>query len=523
VTSVRHTTLGDVVREHRRTYPDKIALVDGPFRLTWPEVDDRVNRLANALLTAGVSEGDRILWLGQNSFRVYELLLASAKIGAMVCPGYWRWAVPEMAFAIEDLDPKVVVWQDEEIGENVAKARSAVERTTSALWLQHDTEEPGGYETFLAGGDASDPDLDIDADSAVLVIYTAAMSGRQCGSMLSQSNLISMGLSVAWLGDVDDTTSFLNSGPMFHIGNYQFYGLPTLLQGGKNVVVRRVVATEILPLLAAEQCTFAYIMPPTIVELVALNKTAGFDLSSLRATIAPDLWEGAVTTDGSRYTSNGGSSGMGYGQTETSGFCVFGGYGGMGIGNAGRPAPHTSVRILHTDGTECAIGEAGEICVRGNLVHRGYWNRPEVNAERFRFGYWHTTDLGRREIDGTITFLGTMTRMLKSAAENIFPAEVENCIEAHHAVREAAIIGVPNERWAQDVKAVVVLKDGATVTADEIIAHCRKHIASYKKPKTVEFVTELPKVGGYLKDYEALDAQFGGGGYPGGSQLGAGR
>jgi acyl-CoA synthetase (AMP-forming)/AMP-acid ligase II len=522
VTSVRHITLGDVVREHRRTYPDKIALVDGSHRLTWPEVDDRVNRLANALIAAGVGQGDRVLWLGQNSFRIYELLLASAKIGAMVCPGYWRWAVPEMVFAIEDLDPKVVIWQDEEIGANVAKARTAAEETTSALWIQHDTDGPGSYEDFLAAGEPADPELAIDPDSAVLVIYTAAMSGRQCGSMLSQSALINQSISVAWLGDIDDNTSFLNAGPMFHIGNYQFWGLPTLVQGGRNVVVRRVVAEELLPLLEAEKCTLAYVMPPTIVELAELNKSLGHDLSNLRATIAPDLWQGAVAPDESRYARNGGGSGMGYGQTETSGFCVFGGYGGLGIGNAGRPAPLTSVRILTTDGKECAVGEAGEICVRGNLVHLGYWNRPEVNAERFRLGWWHTTDLGRRETDGTITFLGTMTRMLKSAAENIFPAEVENCIEAHPAVREAAIIGVPNQRWAQDVKAVVVLKAGEQLTAEEIIAHCRLHIASYKKPKTVEFVDALPKIGGYLKDYEALDARFGGGGYPGGSQLGAG-
>jgi len=522
VTSVRHTTLGDVVREHRRSYPNKIALVDGLYRLTWPEVDDRVNRLANALLGAGVGEGDRILWLGQNSFRVYELLLASAKIGAMVCPGYWRWAVPEMVFAIEDLNPKVVVWQDEEIGEVIAKARAEIAPTTSALWIQHDAEGPDSYEAFLASADVSDPDLDIDADSAVLVIYTAAMSGRQCGSMLSQNNLISQGLSVAWLGDIDDATSFLNSGPMFHIGNYQFWGLPTLLLGGKNVVVRRVVAAELLPLLEAEECTLAYIMPPTIVELVALQRTQGGDLSTLRATVAPHLWEGLIPADDSRHSRNGGGTGMGFGQTETAGFAVFGGYGDMGIGNSGRPAPHTQVRILGAEGRECAVGEAGEICIGGNLVHLGYWNRPEVNTERFKFGYWHTTDLGRRETDGTITFLGTMTRMLKSAAENIFPAEVENCIEAHPGVREAAIIGVPNERWAQDVKAVVVLKPGADVTAADIIAHCKENIASYKKPKTVEFVDELPKIGGFVKDYEALDARFGGGGYPGGSQLGAG-
>jgi long-chain acyl-CoA synthetase len=239
--------------------------------------------------------------------------------------------------------------------------------------------------------------------------------------------------------------------------------------------------------------------------------------------VAPHLWAGTVQVDTSRFTANGGGEGRGYGQTEVSGFAVTGGFGGSGLGNAGRPGPFVAVRIVAEDGTDCATGVAGEICVRGDMVHLGYWNRPEINERRFRGGWWHTTDLGRREPDGTISFLGTTTRMLKSAAENIFPAEVENCIEAHPAVREAAVIGVPNERWAQDVKAVVVLHDGAEVTAGDVIEHCRERIASYKKPKTVEFVDALPRTADFAKDYAALDARFGGGGYPGGETLGAGQ
>jgi acyl-CoA synthetase (AMP-forming)/AMP-acid ligase II len=520
--AIHHATLGDVIREHRRTYADSIALADGSTRLSWSDLDDRVNQLANALSGVGVGTGDRILWFGQNSFRVYELLLAAAKVGAMVCPGYWRWAVPEMVFAIEDFSPKVIVWQDEEMGESVSKARAEVEQRVSAVWLQHDAEGDGSYEAFLTSGDATDPGVDVDVDEALLVIYTSAITGRQCGSMLSHRNLMSMGLSGAWVGDIDNTTSFLNSGPMFHIGNFQWWGIPTLLMGGKNVVVRRVVASEVLEVLEAEQCTLGYIMPPTAVELTALQKEQHRDLSRFKAVVASHLWEGVVATDESRYTRHGGGLGRGFGQTEVSGLALLPAFGNGGIGNAGRPAPHTIVRILDVNGNECAAGEAGEICVRGDVVHLGYWNRPEINAERFRYGYWHTTDLGRREADGTITFLGTMTRMLKSAAENIFPAEVENCLESHPAVREAAIIGVPNERWAQDVKAVVVLRDGANATAQELIAHCKASIASYKKPKTVEFIDELPKLHGVLKDYDALDAQFGGGGYPGGRQLGAG-
>jgi long-chain acyl-CoA synthetase len=525
----RRITIGDIIGEHRRSYPGKLAVADGEHQLTWPELDERVSRLANALRGAGVGPGDRILWLGQNSFRVYELLGAAARIGAMVCPGYWRWAPPEMAFALEDFRPKVVIWQQEEIGATVRAARKAAPAAGSALWLRHDGGPGGsgpddsgpGYEAFLAGGDPADPGLDVDPDSALLVIYTAAISGRPCGSMLSHTNLISMGMSVAWLGEIDDTTVFLNSGPMFHIGNFQFFGIPVLIQGGTNVVTRRVIASEVLDILAARQCTRAYIMPATITQLVALMRERGVELPRLKATIAAPLWQGMVAADDSRHGREGGGMGYGYGQTEVTGFCLFGGYGGRGAGNAGRPAPVTSVRILDTAGGECAPGEAGEICVRGATVHLGYWNRPQVNEERFRGGWWHTTDLGRREPDGTITFLGTMTRMIKSGAENIFPAEVENCLEAHPAVKEAAVIGVPSERFGQDVKAVVVLNGPAPADAAALIEHCRRTIASYKKPKTVEFLDALPRNQG-AKDYAALDEKFGGGGYPGGDNLGGG-
>src|ERR1700737_5406966 len=138
-------TVGDIIAEHGRSYPGELALADGEQHLTWPELDERINRLANALRATGVGPGDRILWLGQNSFRVYELLGAAAKIGAMVCPGYWRWAAPEMTFAIEDFSPKVVIWQEEEIGRTVRAARAAtpaVSGSEAALWLRHDSD-PG--------------------------------------------------------------------------------------------------------------------------------------------------------------------------------------------------------------------------------------------------------------------------------------------------------------------------------------------------------------------------------------------
>jgi acyl-CoA synthetase (AMP-forming)/AMP-acid ligase II len=153
---------------------------------------------------------------------------------------------------------------------------------------------------------------------------------------------------------------------------------------------------------------------------------------------------------------------------------------------------------------------------RGPIVTNGYHNRPELNAERFRGGWWHTGDLGHRHPDGSLSFVAPLTRIVKSAAENIYPAEVEGCLLQHPSVKEAAIIGVPDRRWTQRVLAVVVLEPGTTVSEAELIEHCRAHIASYKKPSIVEFADTLPRKG-WAVDYEELDRRYGGGGYPGSS------
>ncbi|MCX7621668.1 MAG: AMP-binding protein, partial [Acidimicrobiales bacterium] len=155
-----------------------------------------------------------------------------------------------------------------------------------------------------------------------------------------------------------------------------------------------------------------------------------------------------------------------------------------------------------------------EIVARGLTIHNGYYNRAELNEARLAGGWHHTNDLGRREDDGSISFIGPKTRIIKSAAENIYPAEVEGCIRKHPAVADVGVIGVPDPTWDQSVKAIVVLKEGQEATAEEIIEHCRQHIASYKKPRSVEFVDALPRKG-WAVDYDALDEQFGGGGYPG--------
>jgi acyl-CoA synthetase (AMP-forming)/AMP-acid ligase II len=204
----------------------------------------------------------------------------------------------------------------------------------------------------------------------------------------------------------------------------------------------------------------------------------------------------------------------GFGHTELTGIASFSDPADPGVGISGRPSPIAQIEIVDPDGHTVPIGVTGEIIVRGPLVMNGYHRRPELNAWRSRGGWHHTNDLGRRESDGTLTFVGPASRIVKSASENIYPAEVEGCLRSHPAVREVAVIGVPDRVWSQLVLAVVVPHDGQTITLDEVVEHCRSRIASCKKPKLVKIAEALPRTGSGAVDYDALDERYGGGGYP---------
>lgn len=506
-------TLGDLLAEHRRSRPERTAVVCGEARYTYPQLDQRVDRLAAALASAGVGPGERVLWLGQNCHRVIECLFACARLDAVFCPANWRQSADELLTLLADARATVVIWQAEEIGAVVEEARRRWDGTER--WLRHDAPagDPDGYEAFVAaggtggGGPAVDPA--VDPTSPVLMLYTAAFGGAPNGSLLSHRAVLSQGQMVAMVQAVTEDTVYLNSGPMFHMATLMTT-FATLVMGGTNVLTRRVDAEELCRLIETERCTYGFVMGPTASQIMEVNAEGRYDLSSLRTFGGNRRWNAMIQVD----TSPWGQHPAGYGQTEVTGMLTFNALGIGTVGTSGRPSPLAQVRVVDPDGREVPVGETGEIVARGPIVHHGYHDRPELNAQRFADGWWHTGDLGRREADGSLTFVAPLTRIVKSAAENIYPAEVEGCLARHPAVKEAAIIGVPDPTWTQRVVAVVVLEPGATATPDELIEHCRSHIASYKKPSAVTFVDVLPKKG-WAVDYDELDARFGGGGYPG--------
>ncbi len=503
-------TLPTVLSAHARSRPNDVATVCGDVRLTWGQLRDRVRQLAGALHAAGVRPGDRVLWMGQNCHRVMETLAACAEIGAVLCPVNWRQSTAELVFVLEDAEPTVVFWQEQEVGETIRAARAKAGR--SIRWIRHDAHgdvtEEETFEEFVAKGPSPSVMTQTTPDAALLMLYTGAFDGHPHGACLSNRAVVTVGIANAMVRELRPDDVFLNSGPLFHLGTWMCTAA-TFVLGATNVFVARVDAGHLLRVIADHRCTGAFLMPTTIDDLVALNRVEGLDLRSLRWPASTPEWDAMVSPDESGWARRPG----GTGQTEVGGLVTFSALGGEGL--HGRPFPLMELRVVDPEGIDVPMGEVGEMVVRGPMVMNGYYNRPELNARKFRDGWCHTGDLARRHGDGSVTFIGPMSRMIKSAAENIYPAEVEACLRLHPGVRAAAVIGVPDERWAQAVKAIVVLEEGASIDADALIDHCRCSIASYKKPRSVTFVDELP-MRGFVVDYDALDEAYGGGGYPGG-------
>jgi len=491
---LHRTSFADLSAEMRRRYPGDIAVVCAGVRLDYPELDSRASRLADALAATGVRYGDRIAWIGQTCHRVLELFLAAAKLGAVLAPVNWRLAAEEMAFIVDDLEPVVVFWQQAETGDAVAACRPLVSVASSWLQVDGDVSE---YEELLATGRDIEVERDIDLLSPLLIIYTAAFSGRPNGALLHHEGLLSTAVVRGFLSGIDASTVYLNATNFYHVGNWDYGTLPTMAFGGRNVFLRRWDAAEGARLIDAEKVTLAFMPGPMYKDVTAAAAEAGLDISTLQPP------------------SEVASKVSGYGQTELHGVQLFRSLSGERAAIGGKPSPLVQARLLDDHGAEVPDGQAGEICVRGPVVMAGYHNRPELNAKALAGGWRRTNDLGRREPDGSISFVGVKERMLKSGAENIYPAEVEAAIKRHPAVRDCAVIGYVDPEWDQSVMAIIEHHDGVTTTEVQIIEHCRSVMASYKKPRVVRAVAALPRLANGRIDFAELDQLFGGGGYPG--------
>ena len=485
--------VADVVRGHASTRPDAVAIRCGTRSLTYAELDDRSSRLAQALLSAGVGAGDRVAHLDRTAPEIVELLFATSKIGAVAVPLNWRLAPAELETIVADAGCTVMI---------AGRGYRDVARQIAAAVPQplEVVDTCDDYKRRLQAESGVDPGHRGAPDDVAVQMYTSGTTGLPKGVLTTQRNLAAAYLSADVWGFDSDSIS-LTPLPMFHIGGIGWAYLG-IVNGATTILVSEFDAAQVLDLLEHERVTNPVFVPTILQMLAAVPGAAERDYSSLRAIV---YGASPITTPVLRAalrTFRCPLFGV-YGLTETTGGVIqlrpedhdADGARQHLLRSAGRPLPWVEMRIVDpVSWRDCAAGDVGEVWLRAPNVMAGYYDRAAETAAALMPGGWlRTGDGGYRDEDGYLFLADRIKDMIVSGGENIYPIEVEEVLSQHPGVGEVAVIGVPDERWGETVKALVVRAPDSTVDADELVAFARGRLAGYKLPRSVEFVADLPR------------------------------
>ena len=478
--------------------------VDDQRRMTFAEVKQLVDRLAGGLQQAGIQKGDRIGVFGKNSLEYFLLYGAAAALGAIILPINWRLSAEEVIFNLNDGSPKLL-FVDPEYQSMIVSAKDRLPSVQRYFNLKPPAGQFYGFNDLFISSAGFRP-AEVSDEDGLVIIHTAAVAGRPRGALLSHRNFISANVHLNLLMHLSPQDVHLNLLPLFHVGGL-FMATKSFHAGALNVNMSKFDAAQAVELIADQKVTVAFDFSPILGSILEQQTKTGKDISSLRHVIgleAPDAIE--------KYQKlTGGTFYVMYGQTETSAIATFGRYNDR-PGSAGRTIPLADVKLVDDNDRVVPSGEVGEIAVKGPMVFSGYWNLPEDTTQAFRGGWHHTGDLGRFDEDGFLFYAGRKPEkeLIKPGGENVYPAEVEKAILQHPDVERAVVFGVPDPRWKEAVKAVCQLKPGRQLAAAELIAFVGGRIASFKKPRHVEFVAALPLAADGSPDRKKIKDAHGG-------------
>ena len=495
--------LPDAVRDHAVHRPDAPAVTEGGRTVGYAELDARSNRLAQALLGEGLQPGARVGCLARPGLLAAEALLACAKAGLVVTPINWRLAEPELAAVARDAEFAAVLAQEE-----FAAGARAIRVVLPKVPLVVDGPSAPGpgelaYELWLASAPNRDPGQGGagEADTVCLQLYTSGTTGRPKGVLTTLGNLDAGDHILSEVG-WDASSVSLNAMPFFHIAGAGWL-VQALVVGAHTVTVPDLVPHLLVELMERERITHTFYVPAVLHMLTALPDITTRDFSALRliaygaSPITPVLLRRSMEVFGCGFLQI-------YGQTETAGAATRllpedhdpDGPRAHLLRSAGNTRPDVEVRVVDPiDGEPLPAGAVGEVCTRSHYVTPGYWRRPEENARLFTEDGWlRTGDAGYLDADGYLFITDRIKDMVITGGENVYPIEVEAALSEHPAVLDVAVFGTPDERWGEAVTAAVVLRpDAGEVSPAELIAFTRERIASYKKPRLVLFLDELPR------------------------------
>ena len=481
----------NLLSSRARLTPEREALLELETgrRYTYGELNGRANQLANWMLNLGIGLGDRVSILAHNSVVYIDLLYGLAKIGAVLAPLNWRLAAPELVYIINDCTPGVVM-----VGPEFADLWAEIAPAVAIPHVIHLTD----YESILPQTPATEPTPHSalrtpHSEITHCILYTSGTTGRPKGAMIPQRMVLwnCINTVVSWGLTEHDVSPVLT--PMFHAGGLFAFLTPIFYVGGRIVLAKEFDADESLRVILAEKCT-VILGVPTLYQMWQKSPLyASADFSHVHFFISggapcpPELIHQWRTEKNVVFR-------QGYGLTEvgTNCFSMTDAESVPKTGSVGKPIFHSEMKLVDENGQSVAVGETGELCIKGPHVTTGYWNNPAATAESLIDGWFHTGDMARMDEDGFYTIVGRFKDMIISGGENVYAAEVEAVFREHTAVAEAALIGQPDDQWGEVGLMITVLKPGQSATPEELREFCHGRLARYKVPKQVIFVEELP-------------------------------
>lgn len=500
--AVRDYTLYDFLRHNARYASEDPATITESETVTYGQFLERVDRLSAGLVESGISKGDRICILAQNSIPYMELYGACAKTGAIAYPINWRLSAEEVRAVIELADPKMLVVGAGHLSQVKTSDTSDVE--IRALTSAGSAEGFTPLEDFYR--EPTSDVVEVSSDDPFVIVSTAAMEGVPRGAVLTHSNMILGGYMLVNALGLSSRDRHLAALPFFHITGLGL-ALGMFQVGGANIVLERFDPAAAAQMMDEYNVTLVADFPPILSMLLDTRAASGAKWDSLKYVVgldAPDVIQRLHTETNAKFW-------VGFGQSETTGGVTLGKVEER-PGSAGKPLPLVRLRCVDEWGEDVPVGEPGEIVVQGPVVFSGYWRDPDATLYALRGGWHHTGDLGRLDADGYLYFAGRKPEkeLIKTGGENVYPAEVENVLQDLPQVVAVCVIGVPDEKWGEAVKAIIELAPEETLTAEQVASAVAERIASYKKPRYVEFVDRLPRAENGSIDRAAVRAAHGG-------------
>jgi len=490
---------GDVLRNNAYLHPDKMGAKDLSRSLTFKEWNDRANRLANALLRLGLKPGDRLAAIAYNCVEWMEIYAAAAKAGLTIMPILFRLTPTEYQYICEHGEAKAFIVAKEFV-EGVESIRDRLSVPRGNYIFFGDEKTPEGYqhyEKLIEKGSPREPGIEVEDEAPWIITYTSGTTGKPKGVVRSHRGFIANNwMQVANMGFTSDDIALFVM-PMSHINSIFFSWTITWAGGGVCIYSRASFDPEhYLKTMQDERITFTSLVPTHYVMLLDLpdEVKARYDVSTMRKLLcssapvrketklqAMDYWKNAGLYEG-------------YGTTETDGITLLRPHEQLKkLGTIGKEQYGIErIRLLDENGNDVPEGEVGEICVRTPAMFTEYLKDPQKTQEAFKFGgYFRTGDMALRDEDGYYILVDRKADMIITGGENVFPSEVEQLIAKHPKIKEVAIIGVPDRKWGEAIKAVVVPTEVVSPSREleqEILDYCRGKIAGYKRPKSVDFI-----------------------------------